>query len=284
MFVLDSVACADTFPADGSSGGAQIIASNGSNGGYAAVTGADVMVQLAYAVGGPGQGLIEWTTPVHVGQGNIILEKGTRGIRFRNYAAGVVATVSAGLSEPIEPALQLTSAGVSSAAPSTSSGLVLIQTQTLAAPAAVITFSGIVATYKHLFLEYVLRSDTAAKSSAIWMRLNNVSAANSYLSAAGFDTKAVLGLMPAATQTDASSWSRGAVDIPFYNDNSEHTIAGHYAGRVNDGGGVGDFGGVAVGAVCLVAPNNGPVTRVDLSAAAGNLIAGSQASLYGISG
>jgi hypothetical protein len=114
VFVLDSVACADTFPADGARGGAQIVAQNGSTGGYATVTGADVMVQLAYQAA-PGSSL-EWTPAVHVAPGNLILAAGTRGIRFRNYVAGQVATVSAGLSEPLEPPLQLTSAGVVSGA------------------------------------------------------------------------------------------------------------------------------------------------------------------------
>lgn len=110
MFVLDSVACADTFPADGAAGGAQLIAQNGSNGGYFAVTGADVYVQLGFSPDGV---TIQWTPQVHVGQGNGILQRGTYGVRFRNYVAGSVATVSAGLSEPQEPSLQLTAAGVS---------------------------------------------------------------------------------------------------------------------------------------------------------------------------
>lgn len=112
MFVLDSVSCTDAFPTDGQSGGAQIIAQNGSNGGYASVITNDVYVQVAYLAAAGGS--LEWTPAVHVGPGNIILEKGTRGIRFRNYTAGKVAVVSAGLSEPLEPALQLTSGGVSS--------------------------------------------------------------------------------------------------------------------------------------------------------------------------
>jgi hypothetical protein len=111
VFVLDSVSCADAFPADGAAGGAQIVAQNGSTGGFFTVTGNDAYVQLAYQAAA-GQAL-EWTPPVHVGTGNGILAAGTRGIRFANYVAGSVAVVSAGLSEPLEPPLQLTSAGVS---------------------------------------------------------------------------------------------------------------------------------------------------------------------------
>ena len=113
MFVLDSVAVADTFPSDGASGGAQLVAQNGSNGGFAAVAGADVYVQLGYF----SNGMLTWTPAVRASVGNIILAAGTRGIRFRNAVAGSVATVSAALSEPAEPPMQLAAGGV--ATPST---------------------------------------------------------------------------------------------------------------------------------------------------------------------
>lgn len=117
MFVLDSVAVADTFPSDGASGGAQLVAQNGSNGGFAAVAGADVYVQLGYF----SNGMLTWTPQVRAGIGNIVLAAGTRGIRFRNAVAGSVATVSAALSEPAEPPMQLTAGGV--ATPSTGGGV-----------------------------------------------------------------------------------------------------------------------------------------------------------------
>jgi hypothetical protein len=143
VFVLDSVTCADTFPQDGQTGGAQIVAQNGSNGGYFTVTGNDAYVQLGYSPDGHGV-FVEWTPAVHVGTGNGILAAGTRGIRFRNYTAGSVATVSAGLSEPAEPALQLTSAGVTSSAatvvnlatslPAATDGVEVVLTDSLTAP------------------------------------------------------------------------------------------------------------------------------------------------------
>lgn len=109
MLTLDSVAVADTFPEPGK-GGALLLEEGGSNGGYFAVTGNDVYVELAYGR----QGAIFWTEPVHVSPGNGILQPGTAGVRFRNYTPGQVATVSAGLSSRSEPSLQLTAAGVSS--------------------------------------------------------------------------------------------------------------------------------------------------------------------------
>lgn len=110
MLTLDSVACADTFPANpGAANTASLYPLWGSNGGFAAVTGADVMVQIAFGTNGQPQ----WSQPVHVAPGNIILAPGTVGVQFRNYVPGSVATVSAALSAPNEPALAPTSAGVS---------------------------------------------------------------------------------------------------------------------------------------------------------------------------
>lgn len=103
-------------PLDGSSGGAQIIANNGSSGGYAAISGNDAYVQLAYSPSGVFAQL-EWTPKFHMAPGNLILAAGTRGIRFQNYVAGKIAIISAGLSEPSEPPIQTTAAGV--ATPST---------------------------------------------------------------------------------------------------------------------------------------------------------------------
>lgn len=117
MFLLDNVTVADDFPIDGAQGGAQIIAQAGSNGGYAAVTNADVLFQLGYT---PDRGVtLEWTPPLRTGPGNIILAPGTRGIRFRNAVAGTPATVSAALSEPLEPTVQLVAGGNASSDPGT---------------------------------------------------------------------------------------------------------------------------------------------------------------------
>lgn len=160
MFVLDSVVCADLFPADGSSGGAQIVAQAGSNGGYAAVTGADVYMQLGFM---PDGATLQWTPQVHVGPGNIILEKGTRGIRFRNYTAGVVATVSAGISEPSEPAIQLTSAGVSSSTSTGGGGVILDRVVNLT------SFANSLA--ENTLYDYLLKAGTLPNSGALRLTL-----------------------------------------------------------------------------------------------------------------
>lgn len=184
MFTLDSVQTTDSFPADGSSGGAMLIAQAGSNGGYAAVTTADVYVQLAYS---PDGGVtLEWTPQVHVAPGNIILEKGTRGIRFKSYTAGTPATVSAGLSEPLEPSLQLASAGV--ATPAGATGAVqLIASQVLGAAQPsfdtnTILGGNIPQTYNHLRLMMMLRGTNASASITSQLRFNaDASAAYDYV-------------------------------------------------------------------------------------------------------
>lgn len=114
MLVLDSVSCTDTFGEPGSPGGASALGflQGGSNGGYFAVTSADVYCQMAY--GRLGQ--LDWTDPVHVSPGNGIIPPGVLGIRFRNYVAGSVAVVSCGIASLVEPGLTLTSAGVSATA------------------------------------------------------------------------------------------------------------------------------------------------------------------------
>lgn len=114
MIVLDAQAVADTFPLDGTQGGAQMFPAYRSNGGYFNVVGNPVYIQLAYsAIPSGGQGETHWTPPVPFPVGPGILAPGTVGIRFRNYTAGKVATVSGALAEHTEPPVIVTSAGTS---------------------------------------------------------------------------------------------------------------------------------------------------------------------------
>jgi hypothetical protein len=161
-------------------------------------------------------------------------------------------------------------------------GVAPIATQTLGGAAASIDFTSLSQAYAHLMIEFSLRSDTAAKSTAIWMRLNNESGGSAYLSAAGIDSKAVLGLMPAATNTDTVAASRGQVWLPYYTQTGvAHTLSGTYGGRINDGGTGADFGAPAIGAVCGVSSAFGAINRLTVLPAAGNLIAGSRVTVYG---
>jgi len=102
---IDSVPCGDDYTA-----AAAISGVYSSNGGYFTVSGADVWMQMEW-----GQyGSLHWTREVHVPVGNGILQPGTTGVQFRNYIAGVPATVSAGISEHAEPSFIVQASGSSS--------------------------------------------------------------------------------------------------------------------------------------------------------------------------
>lgn len=107
MLILDSVTCGDDFTAV-----ATISDLWRSNGGYLAIAGNDVYAQLQHG----DQGLSVWTDAVHLPVGNGSLEKGTTGIRFKNYRAGQAAIVSAGLSGPKEPPITIGAGGVATPA------------------------------------------------------------------------------------------------------------------------------------------------------------------------
>lgn len=297
MFILDSVPCADAFPADGASGPsvAQIIAQNGSNGGYAAVTGADAYVQQAYSdVDGRGRptGIIIWTPQAHVAPGNIILAPGCRGVRFRNYVAGIVATVSAGLSEPAEPPLTLTSAGVS--AVTTGSSMVKIGETILSAPLSSIVMSGLVQTFTHLLVVYSLAQDgpPAATDANVFMRFNGDGTVGNYndeLARANngaftvadqLNNSAVyLGESPAVS-SPVSSFGTAMVVIPFYARTDRFKTIEGLSGAFGTNAAGGLWGQFTNGTW----KNTSAITRLDfVSHGPGtqSFIAGSGASVYG---
>jgi len=102
MQILDSIVCGDEYTK-----AATLTGVYSSNGGYFNVSGADVYMQLEYG----GFGNLTSTREVHIPQGNGILFPGTTGVAFRNYTAGSVATVSAGISEHVEPSFTLAASG-----------------------------------------------------------------------------------------------------------------------------------------------------------------------------
>ncbi len=124
MQIIDSVVCGDDF-----TDAASIRNVYKSNGGYIAIGGQDVYAQLQYGV----QGQEVWTPSVHLPVGNGTLDKGTLGIRFRNYKAGSAATVSAGLSGPKEPQITIGSGGVATPSTATPVSILAIQRKALTA-------------------------------------------------------------------------------------------------------------------------------------------------------
>jgi hypothetical protein len=126
MEILDAVTVGDTYTQ-----AATIDNVYDSNGGFYALSGADVYMQLQYGR----HGLEQWTNEVHipVGAGSVsgVIAPGTVGIRVRNFAAGQPATISAALAFPAEPPI---GAGI---APFSTSQLGPWQYATPIAPAAV---------------------------------------------------------------------------------------------------------------------------------------------------
>lgn len=105
MQVLDEVTVLDAY-----SDAATIQDVFQGSGGYFTVQGADVFIQLQYGM----QGQQAWTDEIHIGPNNGSILPGTTGIRFRNYRAGLQATVSAAISERSEPTIAISSGGQSS--------------------------------------------------------------------------------------------------------------------------------------------------------------------------
>lgn len=282
MFTLDSVACTDTMPSDGQAGGAQLIAQNGSNGGFFSVAANDVYASLGFL---QAKGLsITWTPEVHVGIGNGVLQRGTYGIRFRNYTPGAVAIVSAGLSEPAEPSLQLTAGGLST--PTSTSVMQVIQDQRLAVDAAAVTFSSLPQTYAHLLLKVMCRRN-APGVAAVNMVFNADVAAN-------YRWQAVYGQGAAAAGLWDGGAAAAAITIGYMTGNDDASTAAldiDIPDYVGPGGSfyhscVSKF--ACVGASFLTGTSGGvwrsnnAITRLDLLAAAGQFAAGSRFTLYGL--
>lgn len=282
MFTLDNIACTDTMPADGSSGGAQLIAANGSNGGFFSVTANDAYVSLGFK---QADGLtIAWTPEVHVSAGNGILQRGTYGIRFRNYTAGSVAIVSAGLSEPAEPALQLTAGGIST--PTSTSVMRVISDQRLTVDNATVTFDNIDQTYAHLVLKIKARRN-AAGVGAMNLQFNADVAANYRFqlvfgqgaAAAGiWDGGVAAGAITIAelTGNDDASTTAIDIDIPDY----VGPGGSFYQSCVSKYSCLG--ASFLVGTGGGVWRSNNPITRIDVKTAANQFAAGSRFTLYGL--
>ncbi|HSV08528.1 MAG TPA: hypothetical protein VLI07_18575 [Candidatus Binatus sp.] len=159
---------------------------------------------------------------------------------------------------------------------------------TLGSAAATIDFTSIAATYAHLRLEWMLRGDTAAASTALYVRFNNDSGANyctevltASVTTAGAQELASqnqiqIGSIAAATAP--ANWATaGDMDIPLY--------AGGWMKHVLV------RGGYAVGITttslqprwgAAVWASTAAINRITVLAAAGNLVAGSRVTLYGL--
>lgn len=203
MDILDAQTVADAFPQDGAGGAiAQLGPIFDSNGGYYNVTGNPVYAQYAYGR----YGEYYWSDPVPIPVGPAILEPGTVGVRFRNYTAGAVATVSGALSEKGEPAVQITSGGIATAAASVLA---------LKADASQVTIANTVA--EGTLIDFLIAAGTLKSNGLLRMTcmgtMFNTSGANQ-----GINLRTRFGSgspVPLVTDTGGLNWISAGVTVPF---------------------------------------------------------------------
>lgn len=183
----------------------------------------------------------------------------------------------------VEAALQALAAGTVGSTP----GVTQLATQTLAVAAANIDFTSISGAFNHLQVVLISRCSTSATNEVVYARFNNDSGANydwmvlrgpSVTQSSAADTNGLyLGDSPAATGP-AGAASLTYIDIPYYASTTFHKTA-HTRNLLKNGTATSNF---------FVYENGGwwrstaAITRITIRPAANNFIAGTQATLYGI--
>lgn len=151
------------------------------------------------------------------------------------------------------------------------------------------SFTSIPATYTHLVIEYVCRSDKAAVTSEnMKVFLNNDTTATNYRRgrAYGYGTNTVAADGgddsnyddPPAANSPAGSCSRGICNILFYATTTFNKQVWGDASSRRDASSVHEFR-IATG---VEWENTAAVNRVDFTLASGNFVAGSTFRLYGV--
>jgi hypothetical protein len=154
-------------------------------------------------------------------------------------------------------------------------GVGCIYDTTLGAGAASIDVTGIVGVYAHLKIVAYLRSDTAAVGTDIIVRFNADSAAN-YTTVNATQTSInsnAAALMPAASHA-ANAFGAYEIVIPHYAGTANNKSA-NAVGATNTTSttmGAAAFGGMW--------RSTAAITRITVSAAAGNIVTGSRLSIY----
>lgn len=182
------------------------------------------------------------------------------------------------------------SLGVKWATPAVSGGaMTLISDQTLGAAASAISFTSIAGSYKSLLLHVAGRSDQASVQ-ALCLKFNSDTGANYYFriltqngglsqaSAGGATSPTSLRLgFLTANGAVANVFSMATIWIPFYADTThQKTWEFQTHRRDNDGT---EFYETGSGAW----RNAAAITQIDVLPAAGNLVANSRATLWGLS-
>lgn len=240
MEILDSVACGDGYTA-----AATIEDVWNSNGGYFVVTGNDVFMELQY--GSLGQ--TYYTDEVHVPVGNGILAKGTLGIKFRNYKAGSIATISVGISEGPEPTIILTAGGQASV-----SGTL---TAPITIPATINPDTGLIPAL--LVSRYILHDNLAGDFSGDGV--DNFSTIKAVATGA---QSPVMGVQPVAVYGLAQN---SGSETPAGGNFISPDACGIYGvGTINNGGTGTAIGGFFFGRREASAPSAAPITAIQTTA------------------
>lgn len=160
-------------------------------------------------------------------------------------------------------------------------GIGCISNTTLGADAASVDVTSIPGSYAHLLIIAYLRSSTAAVSTTLVCRFNADSGANySMVDTANTDAATYIGTsaqgVPGAN-SDASAFNAVAILVPHYAGTSMHKSAVLFNGQHSKSAdATARHNGVAAGRW----KSASAITRVTISAGAGNLVTGSRVGIY----
>ena len=170
--------------------------------------------------------------------------------------------------------------------------MVQLYDSTLGVATASFDVSSISGAYNHLRLHLLIRGDTAAANTRFQMRFNNDTAGNydwqrMFLAAAGppggqesfAATSLEVGDIPAATST-ASLFGQGVIDIAAYAQTTAHKLE-QFSGTSIEGPGTGT-GNMVLWSSGGRWRSTAAINRITIFPAAGNFIAGSRLTIYGL--
>lgn len=168
------------------------------------------------------------TKLAHVGAGNVLKSTGSANVGGQVVDADVAAGANIDGAKLADGTITASKLGAGITAPA----VALLATQTLASPAASITFAGISGSYKHLQIRIYGRATLAAVAESVYVQFNGdatasyehqaMTGAGSAVSAAealygtGGAGAGLIGFVTGASAAAASWWGTMTVEIPSY--------------------------------------------------------------------
>jgi hypothetical protein len=172
--------------------------------------------------------------------------------------------------------------------PSGGAGAVTFITELTPSGTGTASFTSISGSYKHLVIEYVIRSTKSADYETMNIQLNTDSTAGNYrnvrhfvygggsIGTDGGDANSIDDVT--ASTGFANAASRGRVDIPFYTETTFQKQVNVTASNRRDTSGV----GVIMFHAGVEWENTAAITQVDFVLPSGNFVSGSILRLYGV--